>query len=94
MVLGAVKSNIGHTETAAGMAGLIKLVMALEHRHVPGNLHFSELNPELDLDGFDVVLPGPGGEQLPGSSSGRFIGGVSSFGFGGTNAHAIVECPQ
>ena len=91
LALGAVKTNVGHLETAAGMAGLIKLVMCLNHGHAPSNLHLNELNPDLDLEDFDVTMPGKGGTVLKADAQGRMLGGVSSFGFGGTNAHVLVE---
>lgn len=89
LVLGAVKSNVGHLEAAAGMAGLIKLILSLGYRHVPANLHMNEVNPAIDFDGLSAVLPSEGGVELP--KTGRVIGGVSSFGFGGTNAHVLIE---
>jgi acyl transferase domain-containing protein/acyl carrier protein len=92
LVLGAVKSNIGHLEAAAGIAGLIKLVLSLGHRTCPRNLHFKTLNPEIDLDGLQALFPSESSVRLDiGDGSGRMVGGVSSFGFGGTNAHVLVE---
>uniref|UniRef100_A0A0G4HEN0 Uncharacterized protein n=1 Tax=Chromera velia CCMP2878 TaxID=1169474 RepID=A0A0G4HEN0_9ALVE len=99
LVIGAVKTNFGHLEGAAGIAGFIKLVLVLQHRSAPPNLHLKQLNPHLDIEGFPVVFPteavalgGMGGAS--GTSSLRhrkLIGGVSSFGFGGANAHVVVE---
>jgi amino acid adenylation domain-containing protein len=88
--LGSVKSNIGHTGSAAGIAGLIKTVLALEHREIPPSLHFENPNPRLQLAGspFRVaaaLAPWPAGEGEPRRA------GVSSFGLGGTNAHAVLE---
>ena len=75
LVLGAVKSNIGHLEVAAGIAGLIKLTMALDHRHVPGNLHMDAINPKVSL-AFDVAFPsGDGIAVAVGKRSA--IGGVA-----------------
>ncbi|MFD4354066.1 ketoacyl-synthetase C-terminal extension domain-containing protein, partial [Nocardia sp. NPDC058518] len=82
------KSNIGHLEGAAGIVGLIKAVEVLRRRVVPGNVHFSSLNPKIDVSGFDVVI-GSGSVGL--ASSGVLVAGVSSFGFGGTNAHVVLE---
>uniref|UniRef100_A0A0G4G213 Ketosynthase family 3 (KS3) domain-containing protein n=1 Tax=Chromera velia CCMP2878 TaxID=1169474 RepID=A0A0G4G213_9ALVE len=97
LVVGALKTNFGHLEGAAGIAGFIKLVLVLVQRRAPPNLHLKQLNPHLDIEGFPVVFPtesvaleGMGG----GTSSLRhrkLIGGVSSFGFGGANAHVVVE---
>jgi len=87
--LGAVKTNIGHLEAAAGIAGLIKAVLCLQHRRIPPNLHFSQLNPHIDLSGTPFVIPTHAidwqGRDLP------RVAGVSSFGFGGTNAHVVLE---
>ncbi|CAM9593565.1 unnamed protein product, partial [Chrysoparadoxa australica] len=89
LVVGAVKTNIGHLEGAAGIAGLIKAVLVLQHQASPSNLHFSKLNPAIDVEGFPVVFPCEGGlTPLKGSGS---LAGVSSFGFGGANAHVILE---
>uniref|UniRef100_A0A0G4G258 Carrier domain-containing protein n=1 Tax=Chromera velia CCMP2878 TaxID=1169474 RepID=A0A0G4G258_9ALVE len=89
LILGALKTNIGHLEGSAGIAGLIKLVLSLRKREVPPNLHYSKMNPNIDLDGFNVTVP----TEPVGLPSGRTFGGVSSFGFGGCNAHVIVESP-
>jgi microcystin synthetase protein McyG len=87
--LGAVKTNIGHLEAAAGIAGLIKAVLCLQHRRIPPNLHFSQLNPHIDLKGTPFAIPTHAidwlGRDLP------RVAGVSSFGFGGTNAHVVLE---
>ncbi len=86
-VVGSVKTNIGHLEAAAGIAGLIKVILSLGHGVIPQHLHFKQLNPRIDLDGLVTIAreqqPWPSGSQK------RFAG-VSSFGFGGTNAHVIV----
>ncbi len=90
LVLGAVKTNIGHTEAAAGMAGLIKVVLSLQHAHIPANMHFNELNPHIDLNAIPAKIPVNGTEWKTKPDM-RRIAGVSSFGFSGTNAHVIVE---
>jgi len=92
-ILGAVKTNLGHLEAAAGVAGLLKSILVLRHGTIPKNLHFRELNPHLHLEGSALALanapvPFPPGERP------RFVG-VSSFGLSGTNAHVIVtEAPR
>lgn len=87
--IGSVKTNIGHTDTAAGVAGLIKAALVLNHRQIPPSLHFERPNPQIDFANspFYVntslrVLP-PRDEPYRAS--------VSSFGLGGTNAHAVLE---
>ncbi|HEY7415853.1 MAG TPA: beta-ketoacyl synthase N-terminal-like domain-containing protein, partial [Ktedonobacteraceae bacterium] len=87
-VLGAVKSNIGHLEAAAGIAGLIKTVLSLYHGEIPPNLHFHKLNPHISLTGTTFVLPTT---RIPWPQRERRLAGVSAFGFGGTNAHVVLE---
>ncbi len=89
LMIGAVKTNIGHTEAAAGAAGLIKLVLSLQHSEIPPHLHLQKLNPYIGWDKIPVVVP----TTLTPWSAGdkKRIAGVSSFGFSGTNAHVIVE---
>lgn len=87
--IGSVKTNIGHTEAAAGIAGLQKVVLSLQHREIPGNLHFHEANPQLSLHAIPAVIPTSAVPWV--SPKGRRIAGVSAFGFSGTNAHAILE---
>jgi acyl transferase domain-containing protein/acyl-CoA synthetase (AMP-forming)/AMP-acid ligase II/acyl carrier protein len=87
--LGSVKTNIGHLETAAGIAGLIKTVLALQHGTIPPHLNHNETNPIIELDDTplyiaDEAQPWPAGAK-------RRIAGVSAFGFGGANAHAVLE---
>jgi acyl transferase domain-containing protein len=89
LVLGSVKTNVGHLEAAAGIAGLIKVVLALEHGEIPPHLHFKRWNPHVVLDGFPAVIPTACLPWPP--AEGRRIAGVSSFGFSGTNAHVVVE---
>jgi amino acid adenylation domain-containing protein len=87
--LGSVKSNIGHTNGAAGVAGLIKTVLALEHREIPPSLHFDAAAPESDLAGSPFFV---NTRLRPWEADGTpRRGGVSSFGAGGTNAHVILE---
>lgn len=87
-VLGSVKSNIGHLEVAAGVVGLIKTILCLQHKAIPGTLHFTSPNPELHLDETPFTVRSTYG---PWESDGVRRAGVSSFGVGGTNAHVVVE---
>ncbi len=83
--VGSVKTNIGHTEAAAGVAGLIKAVLMLRHQSVPATLHFKQLNPHIDLGGVPIEVP----TATRPTALNRI--GVSSFGFSGTNAHVVLE---
>jgi acyl transferase domain-containing protein len=87
--IGSVKSNLGHLEAAAGIAGLIKVALSLRHKKIPPSLHFVQPNPhiafdELQLDVQTALENWPEREQPA-------LAGVSSFGFGGTNAHVVLE---
>lgn len=87
--IGSVKSNIGHADAAAGIAGLIKTVLALEHKLIPPTLHFESPNPKIDFDHSPFYVNARLAEWKTESMPRR--AGVSSFGIGGTNAHVIVE---
>src|SRR5262249_31996721 len=87
--LGSVKTNIGHLEGAAGVAGLMKVVMSLQREQIPRHLHFRALNPHISLDGTPFVLP-TAAMAWPRSGR-RRIAGVSSCGMSGTNAHVVLE---
>jgi acyl transferase domain-containing protein/NADPH:quinone reductase-like Zn-dependent oxidoreductase len=88
LVIGSVKTNIGHAEAAAGVAGLIKLVLAIQHEEIPRHLHFNQPNPFIPWADLPIVVAT---ERMPWPvGSGGRIGGVSSFGFSGTNAHIVV----
>ena len=95
--LGTVKSNIGHLEPAAGIAALLKIVLALKHRQLPATLHVQEVNPYLQLEGSPFELITRTRDWLPASDEhgapGLRRAGISSFGFGGTNAHVVVDEP-
>ena len=87
-LIGSVKTNIGHTEAAAGVAGLIKAALSLKHGVLPPSLHFEEPNPDIPFEELGlkvatepVVIPGPA------------FAGVNSFGFGGANAHVVLGSP-
>jgi acyl transferase domain-containing protein/enoyl-CoA hydratase/carnithine racemase/acyl carrier protein/SAM-dependent methyltransferase len=93
--LGSVKTNVGHLEGAAGLAGLIKVLMAIRHRSIPATVNFERLNPDIDLSDSPFYIVAQNqvwphrqderGRKLPRRA------GVSAFGFGGANAHAVVE---
>ncbi|WP_434419163.1 type I polyketide synthase [Nannocystis pusilla] len=89
IAVGSVKPNIGHLESAAGVASLIKTVLALRHRQLPPSLFFNKLNPEIDLGGSALYVNAALAAWPEGQEPRR--AGVSSFGIGGTNAHVIVE---
>lgn len=88
LVVGSVKSNIGHLEAAAGIAGFMKAVLSLHHRYLPAHLHFVKMNPELQ----DAALTIPTqGQEFVSRGAAPLRAGVSSFGIGGSNAHVILE---
>ena len=87
--IGSVKSNIGHLDAAAGVAGLIKAVLSLEHGQIPPSLYFDEPNPEIDFANSPFYVNTKLSEWKAGETPRR--AGVSSFGIGGTNAHVILE---
>ncbi|WP_206784714.1 type I polyketide synthase [Amycolatopsis sp. MtRt-6] len=87
LLIGSVKSNLGHLEGAAGITGLVKVVLAMTHRRVPPSLHFHEPNPHIDFTALRVVAKGTDWPRYSGTAR----AGVSAFGFGGTNAHVVLE---
>ncbi len=89
VALASVKTNIGHLEAAAGVAGLIKVVLAMQNAQIPAHLHFKKLNPHISFENTPFVVPTTHTAWHPNSQP-RFAA-VSSFGFGGTNAHVILE---
>lgn len=93
LIVGSVKTNIGHLEGAAGIAGLIKTLLALRYREIPPHLHFREPTPHIDWMHIPIAVP----TRLQAWETGEKprLAGISSFGFSGTNAHVILEeAPQ
>jgi len=89
IAIASVKTNIGHLEAAAGIASVIKVVLALRNEMIPPHLHFQTPNPNIPMHNTPFVIPT---EPRPWpKGSGRRLAGVSSFGFGGTNAHVVLE---
>ncbi|MGC5287858.1 SDR family NAD(P)-dependent oxidoreductase [Micromonospora sp. DT231] len=90
-LLGSVKGNVGHLDTAAGVVGLIKAALAIAHRYLPPTLHYRSANPATGLDGspFRVSATGEPWPRTPDPAR----AGVSSFGIGGTNVHVVLEAP-
>jgi thioester reductase-like protein len=91
LVIGSVKTNIGHLESAAGIAGVIKACLVLKHRLIPKNLHFEEPNPRIPFAELGLRVAATA-ERLDGPA--RQLAGVNGFGFGGTNGHVLLaEAP-
>jgi acyl transferase domain-containing protein len=90
LMIGSVKSGIGHLEAAAGIAGLIKVALAMHERSIPPSLNFVTPNPSIPFDEWRLRVV----TRLEAWPDGRPLAGVSSFGFGGGNSHVIVEGPQ
>ncbi len=89
LMVSSAKTNLGHLEAAAGVAGLIKVVLSLQNEQLPRHLHFQRMNPHIDWNGLAVDIPVEG--RLWRSGVKRRVAGVSSFGFSGTNAHVVLE---
>lgn len=88
LLIGSVKTNLGHLESAAGIAGLIKVVLALQHREIPRHLHFSHPNPHIPWSELSISVPTA---HHPWPAAAARMAGVSSFGASGTNAHVVLE---
>lgn len=90
LLLGSAKSNIGHLEGAAGIASVIKVILSLQHKIIPPNLHFKNINPKINLEAIPAkIITSPTAWDSPEGVLRK--AGVSSFGFTGTNAHVIIE---
>ncbi|MGX1405216.1 SDR family NAD(P)-dependent oxidoreductase [Streptomyces ambofaciens] len=90
LLIGSAKSNIGHLEAAAGLAGLVKTVLALRHRHIPRSLHAEEPNPKIPFTEHNLKVAT---EPVDLPADGTLYAGVNSFGWGGTNAHVVLRTP-
>ena len=88
-LIGSVKTNIGHTEAAAGIAGIIKTALALKNRKLPGSLHFEAPNPLIPFDKLPLKVASSSCDSQ--DLKQKLIAGVSGFGFGGTNVHIVLE---
>lgn len=88
IALGALKSHVGHMEATAGIGGVIKAVMSMKYRTIPRNLNFTTLNPHIDLNNTPYYVPT---ENISLKGTASLLAGVSSFGFGGVNAHVVIE---
>ena len=91
LLIGSVKTNIGHLEAAAGIAGVVKVILALQRGEIPPHLHFRAGNPHIDWDAMPIAVPTTV-TPWP-AMNGRRLAGVSAFGFSGTNAHVVLEAP-
>ena len=89
--IGSVKTNLGHLETAAGVAGLLKAMLILQRGKIPPSLHFKTPNPHIDFEKLNVRVP-TSVEPFP-ETGGERLAGVNSFGFGGANAHVVLAEP-
>src|SRR5690606_3581864 len=92
--VGSVKTNIGHLEAAAGMAGIIKVLLAMKHQTIPATLHLTQLNPNIHIEETPFYFPTKTEEWKKltyGENKIPRRAGVSSFGFGGMNCHVVLE---
>lgn len=89
LLIGSVKTNIGHLESAAGIAGVIKVVLALQNERIPAHLHFANPSPHIAWDRYSINVTSAGAPWP--RAARRRLAGVSSFGFSGTNAHCVIE---
>lgn len=90
LIIGSVKGNIGHTESAAGVAGLIKVLLMMQHETIVPSLFYSVENSSIDTESLNIKIPTTAEKWISDCRAGRSAG-INNFGFGGTNAHAIVR---
>ena len=88
LLIGSVKSNVGHLETASGVAGMVKALYCLKHRSIPPTIHVKHLNPNIDFDAWNIRVVTA---NTPLAEDKKLVVGVNSFGFGGANAHVVLE---
>lgn len=88
--IGSVKSNVGHLEAASGVAGMVKALLVLEHREVPATIHLRTPNPAIRFDDWNIT---PVVQPMPLASDRQLTVGINSFGFGGANAHVVLQSP-
>jgi acyl transferase domain-containing protein len=86
LMIGSAKTNLGHLESAAGVAGIMKLILSIQHGEIPPHLHLNELSPHIPWDELPITIPTT---RTP--WPGKRIGGISSFGFSGTNVHLLLD---
>ncbi len=86
LMIGSAKTNLGHLEFAAGAAGIIKLILSIQHGEIPPHLHLDQLSPHIPWEDLPITIP-----TMRTPWTGKRIGGLSSFGFSGTNVHLILE---
>ena len=92
LLIGSIKTNIGHMEPASGLGGVLKAMLALEHDILPPSLHSEELTPHIDFEALNLEVARRA-TPLPPCVGGSRLAGVNSFGFGGTNAHVVLADP-
>ncbi len=90
LIIGSAKSNLGHTESTAGMVGLVKAALMLKNAKIPANLHFVEPSPHIPFEELNIRVPTTA-ETWPDTGTKPKVAGVNSFGFGGTNAHVVLR---
>lgn len=91
LLIGSIKSNIGHSEAAAGLSSIIKVILAMENETIPGTATFETANPEIDLTALRLKVSR---RALKWPSQSKLRASINSFGFGGANAHAVLESPK
>ncbi|KJB86112.1 hypothetical protein AZ66_20705, partial [Paenibacillus sp. E194] len=89
--LGSVKGNVGHTDTAAGVVGLAKVALSLEHKYIPPTVNYTEPNPKIDFASTPFTVQAQGMEWMTIGTDSKRRAGINSFGVGGTNAHMVLE---